>query len=106
MSEDTWTHSEKKIARRVFLAALERELAEVMAQFKSRAAAAVEPDDIWSMEEYIAQTRRNIDEKYDYRYSRLDMLFGWLLREKRIDEADLEGFSEDRLAYIRRFTSS
>jgi Photoprotection regulator fluorescence recovery protein len=105
MSEDTWTHSEKKIARRVFLAALERELAEVMAQFKSRAASAVEPDDIWSMEEYIAQTRRNIDEKYDYRYSRLDMLFGWLLREKRIEEADLEGFTEERLAYIRRFAS-
>ncbi len=105
MSADTWTHSEKKIARRVFLAALERELAEVMAQFKSRAASAVEPDDIWSMEEYIAKTRRDIDEKYDYRYSQLEMVFGRLLGEKRIEETDLEGFSEERLAYIRRFTA-
>ena len=38
MSDGTWKTSEKKIARRVFDAALQSELAEIMARFKLRAA--------------------------------------------------------------------
>src|SRR5450755_3064786 len=69
MPGETWTDGEKKIARRVFEAALHRELAEVMAEFKFRAAGAKEPEDMWAVQEYIAQARRDIDSKYDYRYS-------------------------------------
>ena len=72
----TWTAAEKKIARRVFDAALQRELAEVMAQFKARAARATEPQDMWALQEYLAEVRREIDRKYDYRYSQLDLVFG------------------------------
>lgn len=100
-----WSESEKRIARRVFDAALQRELAEVMAEFKQRAAAAKEPEDMWSVEQFLATARRDIDSKYDYRYSQLDLVFGRLLRERRIRERDLRGLSEDRLAYIRRVAS-
>lgn len=105
MPGETWTDGEKKIARRVFEAALHRELAEVMAEFKSRAASAKEPEDMWAVEEYLAQARRGIDRKYDYRYSQLDLVFGRLLREKRIEEPELNGLAEEKLAYIRRVAS-
>jgi exopolyphosphatase/pppGpp-phosphohydrolase len=105
MPGETWTEREKKIARRVFDAALQRELAEVMAEFKSRAASAKVPDDMWSVEEYLSQARREIDRKYDYRYSQLEFVFGRLLREKRIEEPELQGLSEERLVYIRRVAS-
>ena len=101
----TWTEAEKKIARRVFERALHQELGEVMAEFKARAARAKEPEDMWAVEEYLAQARRDIDKKYDYRYSQLHFVFGKLLREKRIEEQDLKGLAEEKLAYIRRVAS-
>jgi hypothetical protein len=105
MPGETWTDGEKKVARRVFEAALHRDLAEVMAEFKSRAASAKEPEDMWAVEEYLAKARRDIDRKYDYRYSQLDLVFGRLLREKRIEELELKGLAEEKLAYIRRVAS-
>jgi Photoprotection regulator fluorescence recovery protein len=105
MPSEVWTDGEKKIARRVFAAALQRELAEVMDEFKSRAANSKQPDDMWAVEEYLAQTRRYIDRKYDYRYSQLNLLFGKLLREKRIEARELNGLAEEKLAYIHRVAS-
>jgi len=105
MSDTRWTKAEKEIARRVFDAALERELAEVMAVFKGRAAKATEPEDMWAVEKYLEDARRRIDRKYDYRYSQLELVFGQLLWEKRITEEDLKGLSEDKLASVRRIAS-
>lgn len=105
MSLAKWSESEKRIARRVFDTALQRELAEVMAEFKRRAAAAGEPKDMWSVEQFLSTARRDIDSKYDYRYSKLDLVFGRLLREGRIQERDLIGLSAEKLADIRRVAS-
>ncbi len=105
MPSEIWTDAEKKIARRVFEAALHRELAEVMAEFKSTAANAKQPDDMWAVEEYLAQTRRYIDAKCDYRYSQLNLVFGKLLREKRIEARELKGLAEEKLSYIHRVAS-
>jgi len=96
-----WSQSEKKVAHRVFEAALQAELAEVMADFKARAAAAAEPDDMWLIEEHLRDKRREIDRKYDYRYSQLIRVFGRLLREGRIQEAQLFGLAQEKLAGIR-----
>lgn len=95
-----WSPAEKKIARRVFDEALHRELAEVMQTFKSRAAKATEPDDMWSTAEFLTKSRNSIDRKYDYRYSQLEFVFGRLLREGRISEDELAGLSEDKLQCI------
>ena len=77
----------------------------MMAEFKAKADAAVEPDDLWSIQEYLYRTRREIDEKYGYRYSQLIKVFGRLLREGRVQEAQLTGLSEEKLSYIRRIAS-
>ena len=50
MHDLKWSQAEKKIARRVFEAALAVELSEVLSELKERAAAAAEPDDMWSIE--------------------------------------------------------
>jgi hypothetical protein len=100
-----WSDSEKKLARRLFEAALTEELAEVMAEFKARAVAVAHPDDMWSIQEYLFRKRREVDEKYDYRYSQLPLVFGRLLREGRVREAQLKGLSEEKLSYIRGIAS-
>ena len=101
MHDLKWSESEKKIARRAFQAALTAELAEVMVDFKARAAAAAVPGDLWSIEEHLSRRRCEIDKKYDYRYSQLIRVFGRLLREGRIQEAQLVGLSEEKLSFIR-----
>ncbi|HMV59452.1 MAG TPA: hypothetical protein PLT48_16305 [Nitrospira sp.] len=105
MQDIRWSTSEKKIARTVFEAALSRELGEALAELKSRAASAVNPEDMWSIREYLERVQREIDEKYDYRYSQLLAVFGRLLWEGRITEAELSGLSEEKLDYVRRFAS-
>ena len=53
------------------------------------------------MEHYLTQRRKEIDRKYDYRYSRLTQVFGRLLYEKRLGEEELGGLREDKLQRIR-----
>lgn len=95
-----WTASEKKIARRAFDAALHRELSEMMRVFKAMAADASDPGDMWSTEEFLSKARREIEQKYDYRYSQLDVVFGRLLREGRILEEEIAGLSDDKMQRI------
>ncbi|MDC6170634.1 hypothetical protein [Paucibacter sp. XJ19-41] len=102
---DEWSSSEKKIARRVFDAALHRELAEVLQTFKAMAASASDPESMWSTEDFLSKSRREIDSKYDYRYSQLHVVFGRLLREGRISEEDLSGLSESKMNVILRIAA-
>ena len=97
-----WSESEKKLSRRAFEAALEAELNEILAEFKSKAAIAGTPEAMWALEECLAQKRREVDGKYDYRYSQLLFVFGRLVREGRVQEEQLRGLSPEKLSYIQR----
>jgi hypothetical protein len=102
-NEPAWSRSEKAIAHKAFDAAVERELQEVIREAKHRAGQIKEPADLWDLEQYLTQRRKEIDRKYDYRYSQLDLVFGRLLREKWIDEEDLRGLREEKLRAIRSY---
>jgi len=105
MPDSKWSSSEKKVARRAFEAALDAELAQALAEFKAQVAALTDPRDMWDMEPYLRQKRREIDSKYDYRYSRLSWVLAWLLREGRIQEEQLAGLAEEKLVDIRDMAS-
>src|SRR5579872_5736092 len=60
-----WSLKEKKIARRAFDAALEETLAKTMAEFKRRANEAATPDEMWAVEDYLRQRRKEIDATFD-----------------------------------------
>ena len=102
-SDMTWSRSEKAIARKVFDAVLKRELHELMQEAKEIAGQIKQPSDLWDLQEYLTQRRKEIDRKYDYRYSHLTQVFGRLLYETRVSEEELRGFSEDKLKTIRSF---
>lgn len=105
MHDLKWSHAEKALSRKLFEQALHAELAATLAELKAKAAAAREPDDMWAIEEFLAARRRDIDRKYDYRYSQLIFVFGVLLRESRIEAAQLAGLSPDKQDMIKRFAS-
>jgi hypothetical protein len=59
--------------------------------------------DLRDLEHYLTQRRKEIDRKYDYRYSQLTQVFGKLLYDVRLGEEDLRGLREDKLRSIRSF---
>jgi hypothetical protein len=102
-NEPTWSKSEKAIARTAFDAALKRELLEVMQEAKQMANEIKEAADAWDLEHYLTERRKEINRKYDYRYSQLTHVFGRLLSEGRVREEELLGLAEDKLKPIRSF---
>lgn len=99
--EMKWTPSEKAAARQAFDRALQREFEAVIQETKGRAAAIRQGDDLWHLEDYLREQRKQIDFRYDYRYSRLLFVFAYLLKVGRLSEQELRGLSEEKLADIR-----
>src|ERR1700682_2367359 len=104
-NEPIWSRSEKTIARKAFDAALGRELHEVIQEAKKMASQIQQSSDLWDLEHYLTQRRKEIDRKYDYRYSQLTHVFGKLLYEGRLWEEELRGLGEDKLQPIRSFAN-
>jgi hypothetical protein len=93
-NEPIWSRSEKAIARKAFDAALGQELHEVIQKAKKMASRIQQPSDLWDLEHYLTQRRKEIDRKYDFRGSRLTDVLGRLLYENRLAEEDLRGLPE------------
>src|SRR6266852_2207287 len=89
-NEPIWSRSEKVIARTAFDAALGRELHEVIQEAKRMARQIQQSSDLWDLEHYLTQRRKEIDRKY-----------GRLLYEMRLCEDELRGLGEDKLKPIR-----
>ncbi len=102
MNDLTWSPGEKAAARKAFDLALKRELDDVVRKTKERAARIQEPSDLWKLERYLTERRKEIDSKYDYRYSVLLWVFIRLRQEGRLTEEELQGLSQDKLDRIRR----
>ncbi|MBX3501633.1 MAG: hypothetical protein KF889_19500 [Alphaproteobacteria bacterium] len=102
MRDLAWSAAEKKVARRAYDHALESALAALLAEFKAKAAAVAAPQDMWALEGYLRERRQHIDDLFDYRYSQLILVFARLIREGHLDEARLNGLSEEKREMIRR----
>src|SRR5215467_7481903 len=102
-SDVTWSRSEKAIARQASDAVLKRELHELTQEAKEIARKIKQPSNLWDLQEYLTQRRKEIDHKYNYRYSDLTQMFGRLLYETRVSEEEICGFSEDKLKTIHSF---
>ena len=100
-NEPIWSRSERTIARKVFDAALKRELLEVMQEAKRMASQIKEPADVWKLERFLTQRRKDIDRKYEFRSSRLIQVLGMLLSKNRITEEELRRLPDDKVKAIR-----
>ncbi len=101
--EPNWSRSERTVARAAFDAALKQELQEIMQEAKQMANQINEAADLWELEHYLTQRRKEIDRKYEYKYSQLTRVIGRLLHESRLSEDELRGLNEDKLKLIRSF---
>jgi len=59
-----------------------------------------EPAQVWQILDYLSEKQRELDRKYDFRYSVLTSVFGRLLGESWLSEADLGALSREKLDII------
>src|ERR1700730_6435421 len=102
-NEPIWSSSEKALARKAFDDALGRELHEVIQEAKKMASQIKQSSDLWDLEHYLTERRKEIDRKYDFRGSRLTDVLGRLLYENRLGEDDLRGLREEKMKSVRSF---
>lgn len=100
-----WSKAEKNVAKRAFNLALERESQGLIDKVRRKASAVSRLDDVWKLNDFIWNERKAIDEKYDYRYSELLIVFARLINEGWLTQDDLEGLGEDKMRWIRTILS-
>ena len=83
-NDPIWSKSEKALARKAFDAALGRELHEVIQEAMKMASQIQQSSDLWDLEHYLTERRKEINRKYDFRGSRLVDVLG---RCTKIDSA-------------------
>jgi len=98
-----WSNAERKIARRAFEHALKQELQEVVQKVKEMAREIKGSSELWELEDYLTQRRKEINRKYEYRGAKLRFVLGTLLHEGRLTEEHLMGFGEDKLKEFRSY---
>ena len=104
MSNTEWSKREKKIARKAFEVAYNREQQAILEDIRKTIAEVSDLVELWQLQEYLTEKRIGIDEKYDYRYSVLNFVFARLICEGWLQEKDLEGLADEKLDEIRRNT--
>jgi len=102
MENANWSKKEKEVSRQTFKRAYERESTELINKVKEMASAAKTPEDIWKLHDFLTEKRNEVDEKYDYRYSVLILVFARLLREGWIELDDLKGLDENKITKIKK----
>ena len=104
-----WSASEKKAAHAAFESALSRERATIRRHVEALLRDTNDGTEIWEIRDYLNGKARELDQKYDFRYSVLIGVFarlmaeGWLTLEDRagLDIAKLELIGEHSAVWSR-----
>lgn len=99
----SWSPKEKKDARTIFEIALQREMAEIEKILKDKIENIEEARNIWEIEQFLTTRRKFIEAKYDFRYSKLIIVFGTLLKEGYLYEDELTELSDEKRDMIKAF---
>lgn len=100
MQHLTWSKHEKQVARAAFERALARESAALIEQVQAQAQQIANLDDLWQLEDLLRDKRRELEARYDYRYSVLLFVFTNLIYAGWLSLDELAGLSDDKLAEI------
>ena len=101
--ENKWTKSQKVQARRLFDLALSREYDMLISTINSMEIKT--PDNVWELYEMLRKKRKEINSKYDYRYSQLILVFAQLVREGYLSIEELEVIGEEKQKRIENIVS-
>jgi hypothetical protein len=86
-----WTKSEKQISKKIFNLALQRDYEKLYEHINSKTVDS--PEQVWKLQDYLNKKAKEFDEKYDYRYSQLLIVFMRLVNEGLLTIDELDGLS-------------
>jgi hypothetical protein len=96
----TWTHEEKQIAKTAFQRAYDRETTALLQEVQSQIHGLTELGDLWRLHDFLSARRHDIDGKYDERDSMLLIVFAQLVREGWLSMDDLQGLEVTKLRKV------
>jgi hypothetical protein len=102
MRDLEWSRAEKAVARAAFDAALAREMVSIREEAVAMLERSADPFAVWGIHDFLSRRRSEVDEKYDYRYSVLILVFARLLREGWLRREELAGLSAEKQERIQR----
>jgi hypothetical protein len=102
MREFTWSAGEKKAACAAFDLALAREMKSIRQKAEAILQNSREDRAVWQLHDFLSEKRREIDQKYDYRYSVLMWVFSRLVSEGWLTEGELSGIGAENVEVIGR----
>jgi hypothetical protein len=105
MREFTWSPAEKKAARSAFDLALSREIKATRQEAEAMLRHSSDDRVIWRLRDYLEEKRREIDQKYDYRYSVLMWVFPRLVSEGWLKMDELAGIGTEKVDVINKSMS-
>ena len=105
MDDFKWSKTEKKISRSAFDKAYERECADIVKNLNAKVKKIKSPKELWRVHDFLTDKREDIDEKYDYRYSKLILVFARLTKDGWLDYKDLQGLAENKIGRIESLTT-
>ena len=97
--EEKWTKSQKVHARKMFDLALDREYDMLISTINSTEIKT--RDDVWELYEMLDKKRKELNGKYDYRYSQLIFVFTQLVRGGYLSLEELEQIGEEKQKQIK-----
>ena len=103
MIGESWSKSQKKHARELFDLALEREYKTQIEEINAKEITS--RDEVWELRDRLNAKAKEMDEKYDYRYSQLIWVFARLVRDGYLSIEELEPLGEEKYEAIRKMTN-
>jgi hypothetical protein len=105
MLELKWSPREKKAANAAFETALSRERAAIRRHIEALWRTTNDGTEIWAIRDYLNERARELDQKYDFRYSVLINVFARLMAEGWLTVEDLAGLDIAKRELIRKHSA-
>jgi hypothetical protein len=99
MISESWSKSQKKHARELFDLALEREYKALIEEINT--IEIISRDEVWELRDRLNQKAKEMDRKYDYRYSQLIFVFTQLVHGGYLSLEELEPIGEEKQKQIK-----
>jgi hypothetical protein len=99
-----WSNEEKKVARKVFDNAYQREMDEIKSLLLNKVSQMKTNSELWAIEDFLSEKRKVVDSKYDYRYSQIILVFSRLLCEGYLSEEDISELAEEKRDLIKKLS--
>jgi hypothetical protein len=99
MISELWSKSQKKHARELFDLALEREYEALIEEINIKKVTS--RDEVWELRDRLNQKAKEMDRKYDYRYSQLIFVFTQLVYGGYLSLEELEPIGKEKQKQIK-----